>query len=113
MLLTKEQILAVDDLKKQLLEVPEWGGAVYIRVMNGLERDKFEEWASKSGATIEGIRARIASLCIVDVDGNRIFSDADADALCKKSGAALDRICSAIKKLNAVSDEDIKELAGN
>ena len=37
--LTKDQILAADDLGVLKLTVPEWGGDVYIRVMSVGERD--------------------------------------------------------------------------
>lgn len=112
-ILTKADILAADDLKKERLSVPEWGGDVYIRVMSGLERDAYEEWAIKSQSSLKGIRGRIAALCLVDENGNRLFTDADVDDLSKKSAAALERIVGAVMKLNAVSQKDIEEIAGN
>ena len=111
--LTKVDILAFDDLKKEPLNIPEWGGDVYIRVMTGTERDKYEEWAINSGKSLQGIRGRIASLCLVDENGVRLFTDDDVDALGQKSGAALERIVTAIMKLNAVTAADVKEIAGN
>ena len=111
--LTKAAILAFDDLKKELLTIPEWGGDVYIRVMTGIERDKYEEWAINSGKSLQGIRGRIASLCLVDENGVRLFTDEDVDALGQKSAAALERIVTAVMKLNGVTTADIKEIAGN
>ena len=45
--LNREAILAAEDLPRELVEVPEWGGAVYVRALTGAERDQFE--ASKIG----------------------------------------------------------------
>ena len=48
MALTKDQILAADDMGMLKLAVPEWGGDVYIRVMSVGERDASEnEWMRK------------------------------------------------------------------
>ena len=42
MLLTKDAILQAQDSKLEKLEVPEWGGHVFIKSMSGTERDNFE-----------------------------------------------------------------------
>ena len=40
--LSKAQILSAEDLGRELVEVPEWGGAVYVQAMSGLGRDAYE-----------------------------------------------------------------------
>ena len=74
--LTKDQILAAEDLGKELVSVPEWGGHVYVKVMNGAERDAWE--ASIVGATgsqrnLQNIRARLVALTACDGGGLRLF----------------------------------------
>jgi hypothetical protein len=49
---------------------------------------------------------------VVDDDGNRLFTDADAKALGEKSAAALDKLFEAAAELSRLKDEDIDELAG-
>lgn len=117
-LLNREQILAVQDTKYEDLPVPEWGGTVRIRMLSGYERDKFEEsnFVQKRGKqvlSLENIRARLVSLCVVGEDGKRVFSDLDVMALGRKSSAALDRVFEAAKKLNRFSEDDIEEMVGN
>lgn len=114
--LTKEQILAAKDTRTEIVSVPEWGGHVCVRVMSGAERDAWE--ASIVGATgnqrnLANIRARLVALTACDGEGHRLFSDADVVELGKKSAKALDRVFSAAQKINALTDEDIKELEGN
>lgn len=111
--LSRADILAVDDLKKEKLSVPEWGGEIYIRTMNGMERDGYEEWAAGAGRSLKGIRGRLAALCIVNAAGERLFSDEDIPALGQKSAAALERVVKAAMRLNAVTDDDVKELEKN
>ena len=41
-ILSKEAILAADDLPREKVNVPEWGGEVLVRTMSGTDRDAFE-----------------------------------------------------------------------
>ena len=112
-ILTREEILSFDDSKLEKVSVPEWGGDVFVRMMNGNERDAYEEWCTSVKRSLIGVRGRLAALCIVDEKGVRLFSDDDIESLGEKSAAALERIVSAAMKLNAVSDGDIEELTKN
>lgn len=116
--LTKEQILQADDLKKELVSVPDWGGDVYVRTMTGTERDAFEQSIIETdGENIKmnfvNIRAKLCASTIVDEEGNRLFEEKDIAELGKKSAAALNHIFTAAQKLNGISKDDIKELAKN
>ena len=73
-------------------------------------------FASRSGSKkdrVDNIRAVLVAMAVVDEDGNRLFTDKDVKALAKKSAAAMDRIFAETQKLNAVSDEDVEEMAKN
>jgi len=113
--LTKEQILKADDLKIELVKVPEWNGDIYIRTMTGTERDAFEQslFEKEGERNLSNIRARLCALTIVDEGGNRLFDDKDVEQLGKKSAAALDRIFGITQKLNAIGEKDVEELAKN
>lgn len=116
-MLTKEQILEADDLKREWVATPEWGkdSGVYVRTISGTERDQFET-AMVQGRTantainLQNVRARLAVFCVVDEDGKRLFQDEDAAALGKKSCKALDRIFECAQRLNGMRKEDIEEL---
>ncbi len=118
MLLSKEQILAMDDIETRDVEVPEWGGTVRIRGLSGVERDEYEanRWrrrGNKYEPNLANARANLVALCAVDEEGKRIFTNEDVKALGRKSAAALDRLFDVAQELSQVSDEDIEELAGN
>lgn len=116
--LTGEQILGVDDIKKEAVKVPEWGGEVFVKMMTGAERDVFEQAmidsrGSDKKANLQNIRARLAVLTICNEAGERLFTDAQVAALGKKSAAALDRIFEKAQKLNRIGKEDVEELSKN
>jgi hypothetical protein len=118
--LSAEQILDADDLAYEDVPVPQWGGTVRVRELPGTERDKFEaQFVGKDGASIraeglEGFRARLAAAAIVDAEGKPLFrSVAETKRLGEKSATALQRVCDAAMRLSAMSEEDVKELAGN
>lgn len=102
-MISKSDILAVQDLKKEAVAVPEWGGDVFIRTMTGLERDQFEQSLSIDGQRrLENLRARLLVKTLVDEHGVRLFDDADAEALGGKSAAALDRCFDVAQRLNGL-----------
>ncbi|MFG1873393.1 hypothetical protein ACGFIV_00970 [Sphaerisporangium sp. NPDC049003] len=114
--LTAEQILEVDDRQWEDLPVPEWGGKVRVRGLQGTERDRFEASLldSKGRAKIENARAKLAQLCLVDPKtGQLLFSKEQIAALGRKSAAALQRVFELAQKLSGLTDEDMEELEGN
>lgn len=114
--LTRDQILAADDLKTERLEVAEWGGTVIVRTMTGADRDELEaaivgaDGRSKD-ATI--LRAKVVALSVVDEEGNRLFKFEEARELAKKSAAALARVAKVAMRLSAITDEAVEEIKGN
>ncbi len=117
-LLSRDAILQAQDLPFEDVEVPEWGGAVRVRGLTGAERDAFEQSivetrGKNTRMNLKNIRAKLVALCVVDEQGNRVFSDDDAEALGRKSAAALDRVFEAAQRLSGLRKEDVEELAGN
>lgn len=113
-ILDRAAILAADDLAKETVSVPEWGGEVIISTMTGTARDAWEQSIAGDGKpNIANIRARLLSFCAVDESGKRLFSEADVDALGAKSGAALDRCVRVAQRLNKITEEAVKESRGN
>ncbi len=116
--LSKEQILAVDDRKTEVVSVPEWGGDVIVGVMSGTERDAFEQSVVDTGGgnvttNLANIRAKLCARCIVDADGKRVFNNSDIVALGEKSSAALDRIFGIAQRLNGLTADEVEQLAKN
>lgn len=117
-ILTRDAILQAEDLPRELVEVPEWGGAVYVRSLTGTERDAFEfsivEQRGRSAKmNLRNIRAKLVAVSVVDEDGNRLFTDSDVKVLGQKSAMVLDRLFAAAQRLSGLRNEDVEELAKN
>lgn len=116
--LTREAILTIHDSQIEAVEVPEWGGTVYVRSMTGAERDWLEgQVVQREGKSVklnhENIRAKVVMMTVCDADGIRLFTEADISVLANKSGAALDRVFQVAARLGRLREEDLAELARN
>jgi hypothetical protein len=108
MALDRKSILAADDVRKEKFAVPEWGGDVFLRVLTGTDRDRFEE--SYSEQKMKAFRIRFLLLALCDEAGERLFADNEADSLGKKSSVVINRLFEAGWKLNAFSQEAVDAL---
>lgn len=114
MILSKEQILKAEDLKRETVPVPEWGGEVIVRTMTGAERDAFEgEITAKKGVNRDNIRAKLLARVIIGEDGKRIFDDNEIADLGDKSSSVLDRLFGIAQRLNGIGAKDVEEMEKN
>ena len=114
--LDRDGILASSDGKVEPLEIPEWGGTVYIRTITGGERDGVEHALTVdpvTGNRRQNFRAYFVMLVCCDESGKRMFNMHDIPALSKKNGAAIERILDAGLKLNKFADKDVEEMTKN
>jgi|SRR6267154_1246396 len=112
-LLTRASIISAADLRTEVIEVPEWGGAVTIRTMTGVDRDAYEassiitDGNGKRRVDMTNMRAKLVALTVVDDAGAPMFTLRDVDAIGAKSAAALDRIFRAAQRLNGLGADDV------
>lgn len=122
-MLTRDQILGIDDLRTEVLSIEGWKGDVKIREATALERDEYEEAIlvpqldadnrPSLKPDFRNAKAKLIVKCMIDDAGDRIFKDSDAEALGKKSGRAVDQIFQAIRRLSGMTIESKKELEKN
>ena len=113
---TGEEILSIDDTKKlERIEIPEWETEIYVKVMTGAERDRWElsTTALLKTPNLANIRASLCAMTICDSKGKRLFTDQQMEALGQKSAVVLDRIFDVARKMNRLNDDDIEELEKN
>lgn len=111
--LNRESILAADDVRRELVEVPEWGGSVYVSTISAaagltIINDADEE----NGRVVMGVGLLLAR-AIVDEEGNRIFTPEDIPALMEKSRRAIDRVTEAALRLNNFSGQAVEAAEKN
>ena len=117
-LLNKKAILEVKDIEIEQVDVPEWGGHVFVKGMTGMERDTFEasivqQRGKDARVNMVNIRAKLAAQTICDEEGLRLFNDKDVKALGKKSANALQRVFDVAQRLSGITEDDVDELAEN
>jgi len=114
--LSRDDILKAADNDPEEVDVPEWGGSVMVRGMTGRERDAFEVSLMTPGRggkrelNPANLRAKLVARCVVDDDGNRLFTDADIAELGDHSAAAIDRVYAVAARLSGMSGEDQEEM---
>lgn len=117
-LLTRDQILTAQDLRRKTILVPEWGGDVIIRELMAVERDDLETHflaeraKSKDGVeAVRNFRARTLAICLIDEDGRSLFTTADIDDLGKKNAAVVSRLFAVLEELSGLSENALEATA--
>ena len=112
--LTREAILAADDLQIKEIDVPEWGGVTYIRTINAADYAAFVKGNidADGNTTMDNYIARYCAFAICDIKGVRLFVNADAEALGKKYSIVMARIYDAAKELNGEDLEGLEKNSG-
>jgi hypothetical protein len=110
--LTKEAILAADDLPRQKVAVPEWGGDVWVRRMTFVERLAWEGAAIKSDA-ISSAYVELLVRTVCDESGERLFGDNDQRLIEQRSPDAVKRLLDVALKLNPVTKAAQDDLLKN
>lgn len=118
-MLSRDEILGADDLHREEVQVPEWKGAVWVRVMAGVERDWLDAASLNDQGEVKSVqdrlanyRGRLVALCACDEQGTSLFTLPDAEGLGRKAAKALDRIVDVAQRLNAMTTADVEQLTG-
>lgn len=119
-MLTRDDILNVQDTTIREIIVPEWSETepVCVRVMTSFDRDSFEaelfdRATGKPRANVDGFRARLCVRCICDDMGERAFKNDEWRLLADKAAPAIERIFPFAQELNQLTAKAMERLAGN
>lgn len=96
---------------REAVEVPEWGGRVFVRVLSASERDELEKlWELTKRANF---RARLAVACVCDEEGKDLFLIGDIEALGEQPAPALQRIAAVALRINGFTVEAQEDIEKN
>ena len=112
MALTREQIDAADDAK--IIKVHAFGGECCLRLMSVGERDSYElKLVEAGGKAIPDFRSELLSRTLCDEKGNLLYAGEEGvEALKRRSSDQMHKLWQAAMKHNALTEEEIKRLAG-
>lgn len=110
--LTRDGILSVEDLPLERVEVPEWNGVVYMRVLTGKQRDEIEQLSTDRKAAkrfeVKEMIARMVAMSLCNKDGKLLFGGHDDGIkLNEKSSAVIIRLFKVVQRISKVDDDDI------
>ena len=113
-MLSKKQILECNDIKSEIVQVPEWNGEVLVQGLTLDEKDAYRDSLRTDGeVNLNGATARFCAFCMVDEDGSRLFNGADVELLGQRSSVAMDRVFQVAQRLSAMGEYEIKEAVKN
>lgn len=112
------RVLETAEIRTKPVPVPELGGSVVVREMSGSLRNLFEATVAQmqSGGDsklLDKLTTRLATECVLDGEGNRLFDDRTAKMLFLKVPSALFRLRDEIVAVSALSQEDYDGLVEN
>ncbi|MFZ5829139.1 MAG: hypothetical protein ACOY3P_03590 [Planctomycetota bacterium] len=113
---TREKILASRATTVAQIDVPEWGGAVFVRALGALDLMRLRDAAPPEDAAGEAhLRFACQMLCcaLCDANGARLFDDADAELLELLELAVLVRVAGEVRGHLGLSAEAAENLEKN
>jgi len=114
-MLSREEILAADDLPREPVPVPEWGGDIWVSMVPAGDMQAYARWygeAKEAGDTSQS-EARIVVMCACDRAGAALFDPDDVPAVAAKNPEVIRRLAAAALRVNDATDKAGEELEGN
>jgi hypothetical protein len=117
-MLTRADIDNCNDAQVTPFEVPEWGGSVGVRVLDGRARRRYERVCEQFAGdetdreSLPDIRTLLCAMCICDAAGVPLYTESEVAALDARSSTAthaIFRFASALNKLGPTAVEDEKK----
>jgi hypothetical protein len=114
-----DDLLGVQGPEPELVQIPEWNRAVYVRGVTGTERDSWEASNSirrpdgKVDPNPVGTRARLIVRGICNAQGERLFTDKDWPKVGGLDGAGLERLFDKIAQRSGMTAEAVEDAEGN
>jgi hypothetical protein len=112
-MLSAIDILSVDDLAREEMDVPEWGGKICVREMTGTELAEWQRIAQDPEREDVDAVVALAMFTVCDSEGNRLFDMNTFDALKQKSIQVILQIQEVALRVNRLTEQDQAELKGN
>lgn len=107
----RKTILEFDDLEKEIVAVPEWGGLkVEVRSITSKTRSRILQQASKGGElNLERWFPELVVATAHDPEsGEKLFEPADVEALNEKNGNAISRLAEVAQRLAGMMEADVE-----
>jgi hypothetical protein len=109
----RDQILAKNDIRKKIVNVPEWGIDVEVRGMTGADRTTILENAVNPETGSVDLKvmypAIVIASCYDPETGEKIFTPEDKDLLLSKSATALDLLAQEGMQVGGMTNDEVEQ----
>lgn len=105
--LNRKQVDAVQDCHIKEVEVPEWGGSVFLKTLSTNEVIALQK--AEETVTDEKRAALSVTFCLCDADGKRLYSEKEVDELCEKNPKVILRLFYEALEVNKTDDKAKEE----
>jgi hypothetical protein len=106
-ILTVEEILAVEDLREKVVEVPEWGGCVKVRGLSKAESQRINREAMDDQGNLDMGKWEMLMAHAAIVEPT--FESAQVEALKEKSAIAVNRVVAAALEVSGLGGDALTE----
>jgi hypothetical protein len=103
-------ILGADDLPREAVEA--WDQKLYVRGLTGAEKDRWVARTMPTGdfAWTNNLTAELVCSTLITEDGERVFSDDDAEAVGQKDAVTLSKLFNVAMRLSGMSEDTEEEV---
>lgn len=118
-LLTKEELLSMDDIPIEEVVVPEWRNRTVLvcglsaAAKNAYQASLVEIKGSSRRVRMENATAKLLVLTVLGRDRKAMFRETDIERLGAKSAAALERLAKVANRLSGMDEQENAELVKN
>ena len=109
-ILNRDDFLSTSHLKRELVEVPELGGAIYVRELNTAQYitfkdkvDEYREGEKKSAEASVRLMALLVVFSVCNEQGEDLFTVDDVDKLMRLKISVLEKIADKALELSNVN----------
>jgi hypothetical protein len=101
-ILNKDQILAAQDLQRETIAVPEWGGEVIIQQLSA---EQSEALVKSNNENSENFAVALLALSLIDESGAPLFTTDSITDLKHKSAVVIANLVKVCTKINGLDAE--------
>jgi hypothetical protein len=110
----KDDLFALS-LATKVVDIPELQKSLIVKELTGRDRDKINKLAKKADDEIDSDKFSylLVLYCTYDIEGNRVFEDADLDKLTDLPGGLLHKLRSECIDINKLGSKNYEEMVKN
>lgn len=118
-LLSKDEILGMDDISTEEVTIPEWKGRTVLicgltaAAKNAYQSSLVEINGKSRKMKLENSTAKLLQKCLVDEKRQPLFSETEILRLGTKSAAVLERLAEVASRLSGMDEEENEQLLKN